>query len=86
MLASWQSKLGEMIAMPETRSSGEAIRSGTMWFLAGSLSNQLVQLAFGIVLVRLLVRAEFGMLVPIQIFIGLVGFLAGGAMSTNIAA
>jgi teichuronic acid exporter len=66
--------------MTTTKNLGEAIRGGTKWFLVGSLGNQVLQFGFGVVLARLLVPADFGMLVTIQIFTGLVGFIAGGGM------
>jgi len=59
---------------------GERIRSGTKWLFAGRIGNQLLQFVFGVVLARLLVPADFGMLVTVQIFTGLVGFVAGGGM------
>jgi len=59
---------------------GELIRSGTKWLLAGRVGNQLLQFVFGVVLARLLVPADFGMLVTVQVFTGLAGFVAGGGM------
>ena len=59
-------------------SIGNSIRSGTKWLLAGNLGGQLLQFGFGVVLARLLVPADFGLLVTIQIFTGFAGFIAGG--------
>lgn len=59
-------------------SLGNSIRSGTKWLLAGNLGGQLLQFAFGVVLARLLVPADFGLLVTVQIFTGFAGFIAGG--------
>lgn len=59
---------------------GESIRSGTGWLITGNLSRRLVEFAFGVVLARLLVPADFGMLVTIQIFTGFAGLFAAGGM------
>lgn len=61
-------------------SLGNTIRSGTKWLLAGSVGGQLLTFAFGVVLARLLVPDDFGMLVTIQIFTGLMGYVSGGGM------
>ena len=42
------------------------------------MASQLLQFAFGVALARLLVPADFGVLVTVQIFTGLAGFVAGG--------
>ena len=52
---------------------GESIRKNTGWILAGNTSSKLFGFAAGIVLARLLVPADFGMLVTIQIFTGIPG-------------
>ena len=44
------------------------------------MAGQVIQFAFGVVLARLLVPADFGVLVTVQIFTGLAGFVAGGGM------
>jgi teichuronic acid exporter len=59
-------------------SLGESIRHGAKWLLGGSVVGQALQFAFGVVLARLLVPADFGVLVTVQIFTGLAGFIAGG--------
>lgn len=51
-----------------------------MWLMAGKVSSRLVEFAFGVALARILVPADFGMLVTVQVFTGLAGFLAGGGM------
>ena len=61
-------------------SIGDSIRHGAKWLLGGNVAGQALQFAFGIVLARLLVPAEFGTLVTVQIFTGLAGFLAAGGM------
>ena len=59
-------------------SLGESIRSGAKWLTLGKLSGQVLQFVFGVVLARLLVPADFGMLVTIQVFTGIAGYIAGG--------
>jgi O-antigen/teichoic acid export membrane protein len=59
---------------------GSRIRSGVSWLLLGSVSYQVLSVAVGIVLARLLTPEVFGMLVAIQIFTGLAGFISGGGM------
>lgn len=56
------------------------IRRGVAWAFVGRVSDQLLTFAFGVVLARLLAPEAFGMLLTIQIFTGLVGFVAGGGM------
>lgn len=57
---------------------GESIRQGAKWLLGGNIAGQVLQFAFGIVLARLLVPADFGLLVTVQIYTGLAGFIAAG--------
>lgn len=59
---------------------GQSIRHGAAWVLSGNLSVQILQFAVGVVLARLLAPADFGILVTIQIFTGVAGFLASGGM------
>jgi teichuronic acid exporter len=61
-------------------SLGNSIRHGATWLLLGSTSSQVLGMLFGIVLARLLVPEDFGLLATIQVFTGLVGFVAGGGM------
>jgi len=63
---------------------GERIRSGVRWLLVGNMGNQLLQFAFGIVLARLLVPAEFGIVVTIQVLTGFVGMFASGGMGQSL--
>lgn len=57
-----------------------SFRHSVGWLFVGNTSIQILTFAFGIVLARLLAPAEFGMLVTIQVFTGLAGFVAGGGM------
>ncbi len=59
---------------------GQSIRTGTKWLLAGTASGQILQFAFGIILARLLVPADFGMIVTIQVFTGFASLVASGGM------
>ncbi len=61
-------------------SLGQSIRSGTKWVFMGSVGSQVLSFIFGVILARLLVPADFGALVTIQIFTGLVGYISGGGM------
>lgn len=59
---------------------GERIRHGTKWLFMGGVSGQALQFVFGVVLARLLVPEDFGLLVTVQIFTGFVGMIASGGM------
>ena len=48
--------------------------------LGGQVAGQAIQFVVGVVLARLLLPADFGTLVTVQIYTGLAGFLAGGGM------
>ncbi len=61
-------------------SMGESIRHSAKWLFGGNITSQALQFAFGVVLARLLVPADFGTLVTVQIYTGLAGFVAGGGM------
>lgn len=57
-----------------------SLRRGVAWIFAGRMGDQVLTFAFGVVLARLLAPEDFGMLLTIQVFTGLVGFVAGGGM------
>ena len=59
---------------------GDTIRTGVKWVLGGRIGNQIIQFLFGLVLARLLLPADFGRLVTIQVFTGLLGCIVGGGM------
>lgn len=61
-------------------SLSQSIRSSSKWLISSNLVGQAMQFAFGIALARLLVPADFGMIVTIQIFTGFVGLVASGGM------
>ena len=59
-------------------SLGDSIRQSAKWLLGANIAVQVLQFGFGIALARLLVPADFGLLVTVQIFTGLAGFVAAG--------
>jgi len=61
-------------------SLAQTVRGSSKWLVGSNLTVQAAQFLFGIVLARLLVPADFGMMVTIQIFTGFVGLLASGGM------
>ena len=61
-------------------SFGQSIRSSSKWLVGSSLVGQALQFAFGVILARLLVPADFGMIVTISIFTGFVGLIASGGL------
>jgi O-antigen/teichoic acid export membrane protein len=65
-------------------SLGESIRSGVKWLVVGQTGRQILQFAFSIVLARLLVPADFGMIVTIQVFTGFVAMFATGGMGQSL--
>jgi len=61
-------------------SLAQSIRGSSKWLISSNVVGQAMQFAFGIALARLLVPADFGMIVTIQIFTGFVGLVASGGM------
>lgn len=61
-------------------SLAQSIRESSKWLVGSNVASQALQFAIGIALARLLVPADFGMIVTIQIFTGFVGLLASGGM------
>ena len=59
---------------------GQRIRTGTKWLMIGNTGRTLLKFAYGVVLARLLVPADFGMIVTIQVFTGFVGMVTSGGM------
>ncbi len=56
---------------------GAKIRRGTQWTLAGSLVNEVIHFAVSIVLARLLVPGDFGLVATVGILTGLAGYFSG---------
>ena len=65
-------------------SLGESIRHGAKWVFIGNTGSQVINFALGLILARLLMPAEFGMVATILIFTNLAGFVAGGGMGQAI--
>jgi O-antigen/teichoic acid export membrane protein len=65
-------------------SLGKTIRHGAKWVFIGNTGSQVINFALGLVLARLLMPAEFGMVATILIFTNLAGFVAGGGMGQAI--
>lgn len=61
-------------------SLGNNIRHGAKWVFIGNTGSQAINFALGLILARLLMPAEFGMVATILIFTNLAGFVAGGGM------
>lgn len=61
-------------------SLGQTMRHGIAWMFVGNTGRQVLTFLFGIVLARLLAPEVFGVLLTIQVFTGLAGFVAGGGM------
>jgi len=63
-------------------SLGNSIRHGAKWVFIGNTGSQVLNFALGLILARLLMPAEFGMVATILIFTNLV--VAGGGMGQAI--
>jgi len=61
-------------------SLGNTIRHGAKWVFIGNTGSQIINFGLGLILVRLLMPAEFGMVAAVLIFTNLAGFVAGGCM------
>lgn len=61
-------------------SGPQSIRGSVQWLFAGNLSGRALNFAFGVILARLLLPEDFGLLVTVQIFTGVAGLIAGGGM------
>jgi teichuronic acid exporter len=57
---------------------GNKIRSGTKWIFAGSLSKEILNFAVGILLARLLLPEDFGLVATVGVLTGLAGYFVGG--------
>lgn len=57
-----------------------SFRRGVVWLFAGNTGKQLLGFLFGVVLARILLPEDFGILLTVQVFTGLAGFIAGGGM------
>lgn len=59
---------------------GEKIRKNTLWLFTGTIIGKTLVFISGVILARILVPEDFGLLVTTQIFTGIVGILAGSGM------
>jgi O-antigen/teichoic acid export membrane protein len=64
----------------QTMNLGNSIRHGAKWVFIGNTGSQVINFALGLILARLLMPAEFGMVATILIFTNLAGFVSGGGM------
>ncbi len=65
-------------------SVGQSIRSGVKWLFLGNVGSRFLEFAFGVALARLLVPADFGMLVTISVFTGFAGMIMSGGMGQSL--
>jgi teichuronic acid exporter len=61
-------------------SIGNSIRHGAKWVFIGNTGSQIINFGLGLILARLMMPAEFGMVATVLIFTNLAGFVAGGGM------
>ncbi len=59
---------------------GQDIRNGVKWLIIGNSGQRVLEFAFGVVLARLLVPADFGIIITIQVFTGFMSMLTSGGM------
>lgn len=59
---------------------GDKIRNSVKWLAFGNVGRRFLEFAYGVILARLLVPADFGMIVTVQVFTGVVGIFATGGM------
>jgi O-antigen/teichoic acid export membrane protein len=64
-----------------TPNLGNKIRSGTRWTFTGSLITEILNFAISIVLARLLMPSDFGLLSTVGVLTGLAGYFAGAGTS-----
>lgn len=60
---------------------GRKIRTGTQWTFAGSMANEFLNFAVGVLLARLLLPSDFGLVTTVGILTGLAGYFAGAGTS-----
>jgi len=65
-------------------SLGQSIRSGAKWLFLGNVGSRFLEFAFGVALARLLLPADFGMLVTISVFTGFAGMIMSGGMGQSL--
>jgi teichuronic acid exporter len=65
---------------PPNPTLGQSIRNSTQWLVSGGIGNKILDFIFGVILARLLAPADFGMLVTVQIFSGIAGFISSAGL------
>lgn len=60
---------------------GKKIRNGARWTFAGSLVNEVLHFAVSILLARLLLPEDFGLVATVGVLTGLAGYFAGAGTS-----
>lgn len=65
-------------------SMGQSIRSGVKWLMFGKVGSRLLEFAFGVILARILVPADFGMIATVAVFTGFVGMFTAGGMGQSL--
>lgn len=63
---------------------GQSIRNGVKWLLLGNIGSRFLEFAFGVVLARLLVPADFGIIVTISVFTGFASMVMSGGMAQSL--
>jgi teichuronic acid exporter len=56
------------------------MRRGAFWLMVSQMTSRGLEFVFGVILARLLVPEDFGLLVTVQVFTGVAGFFAAGGM------
>lgn len=59
---------------------GQSIRAGVKWLMLESIGGRIQEFIFGIILARLLMPADFGMVVTVSTLTGFAGLIASGGM------
>ena len=54
----------------------DGLRRNSLWVLSGDVGARITQLLFGVVLARILVPEDFGLVITVQILTGALGFLS----------
>ena len=62
----------------------QRIRSGVKWLFLGNVGSRFLEFVFGVALARLLLPADFGMLVTISVFTGFAGMVMSGGMGQSL--
>jgi teichuronic acid exporter len=67
--------------MPKQQTLGEKMRRGAIWLSASQVATRVLEFGFGIILARLLAPEDFGVLVTVQVFVGIASFFVAGGMA-----